>query len=246
MPEAADTLSIANHRTLIRDAVLRESRAVQMPNFLRVGPADLRLLFRLYDAHFFGGELADLLARKASGPCGLAFDGRLRSSGGITRRRLDRRTGVATYEIVLSRSLLLDNFKDGQGCVLCGLHCADRLDGMMRVFEHELLHLLEFLRYGASRCAGRRFQSLSRVLFGHASHQHRMSTARQRTLAATTLRPGMRVRMTVEGKAVTGVINAIHKRATVLVESKQGQLYTNGKRCVKYYAPLGALERVDA
>ncbi|HEX8341546.1 MAG TPA: hypothetical protein VF624_11610 [Tepidisphaeraceae bacterium] len=234
--------SIAARRVGIREALLRTSRTIQFPNFLRVADGDLKTLFGLYDAQFFDNALTTLLG--GPGRCGLGFSGRLRSSGGVTRRWREAGKGAWAYEIVISSTLLLENFQDGRGCVLCGVHCPDRLDGLMRVFEHELLHLLEFLRYDNSRCAGRRFQALARGYFGHVSHQHRMTTARQRTLAGTTLRPGAAVRFVVDGRALTGVINTIHKRATVLVESGRGRAYSDGRRYEKYYVPLGRLTAV--
>ena len=40
-----------------------------------------------------------------------------------------------------------------------------------------------------------------------------------------------------------GVVNRITRRATILVESATGVMYTNGKRYQKFYVPLGHLQK---
>jgi hypothetical protein len=97
------------------------------------------------------------------------------------------------------------------------------------------------LTWGDSNCAAERFQHLAAVLFGHATHKHAMVTPRQKAIAATTLRPGDQVEFHVDGAKLRGMVNRINQRATVLVENAKGVRYTNGKRYLKYYIPLGRL-----
>ena len=48
-----------------------------------------------------------------------------------------------------------------------GLVCRDRLEALQRIFEHELLHLAEFLGWGRSNCRAENFHALSRRIFAH-------------------------------------------------------------------------------
>ncbi len=45
------------------------------------------------------------------------------------------------------------------------------------------------------------------------------------------------------GHKVTGHVNRITKRATILVQAPNGSLYDDGKRYQKYYVPLNRLKR---
>lgn len=232
--------TIDARRAFIRAKVLEHSRSIQTPNFLRAAPHDLRHLFELYDAHFFDSALK----KRLTTPCTVTFSGRLRASGGMTYR--SRRGGVASYRIAISAGLLFDNFKDADVThVVAGVDCSDRLDALMRIMEHELLHLYEYLVFGRSNCAAKRFQSLARDLFGHTAHRHSLPTARQRTLKQTTLRPGAAVTFVHDGRTVRGMVNRITRRATVLVEDARGTRYTDGKRYRKFYVPLTELTSVS-
>lgn len=232
----ARTNSITERRALIRNTLLATSRTIQAPNFLRASAHDLRLLFDLYDSHFFNG----VLRQRLPGPCALGFSGRLRASGGMTYR--SRRGGVCSYRIAISTGLLFDNFREpGATHVVAGVVCTDRLDALMRIMEHEMLHLYEYLVFGRSNCAAKRFQAMARELFGHTAHRHSLPTARQRTLKQTTLRPGSAVTFVHEGRRLRGMVNRITRRATVLVEDPRGTRYTDGKRYLKFYVPLSEL-----
>ncbi len=237
-PATSATTTLRARRALIRATILAHSRSIQTPNFLRASTHDLQRLFELYDTHFFDNALR----KRLTTPCGLAFSRRLRASGGMTYR--SRRDGVATYRIAISTGLLFENFRNaGAAHVVAGAECSDRLDALMRIMEHELLHLYEYLCFGRSNCAAERFQSLARSLFGHTAHRHALPTARQRTLKQTALRPGATVVFVHDGRSLRGRVNRITRRATVLVEDARGTLYTDGKRYQKFYVPLAELSQ---
>jgi hypothetical protein len=231
----------ARLRQRIRHSLLQQSRYIQVPNFARCSDGDLKLLFNLYDESFFRGEMGRETLRQSGKACVLKFNGRLTSSGGITRRSRLRKTGLI-YAIEVSSRLLFHNFRTpGETPIVSGLPCPDRLDALMRIMEHEMLHLGEFLAWGESNCNAGRFQHLAAVLFGHAAHKHGMLTPRQKTLATTTFRPGDIVQFTFDGVDLRGMINRINQRATILVENPKGARYQNGKRYLKYYLPLARL-----
>ena len=135
--------------------------------------------------------------------------------------------------------------EDHREITVNGMVCTDRLQAMQRVFEHELIHLVELMFWGTSSCRQDRFQSLARRIFGHTEYTHRLITRTERARALHGIGVGERVSFSFEGSRLTGVVNRITKRATVLVESENGQPYSNGKRYAKYYVPLEALRRVE-
>jgi hypothetical protein len=55
----------------------------------------------------------------------------------------------------------------------------------------------------------------------------------------------MAARFTFEGVKRTGIVNRISKRATVLVEDREGQRYSNGKHYIKFYVPVQLLQAVE-
>ena len=60
-----------------------------------------------------------------------------------------------------------------------GLECRDRLEALQRIFEHELLHLAEFLAWGRSSCRADNFHRLSRRIFAHEGAFHDLITPRE-------------------------------------------------------------------
>ncbi|MCA9547073.1 MAG: hypothetical protein KC613_21875, partial [Myxococcales bacterium] len=149
------------------------------------------------------------------------------------------------FEIVISSTLLFGNFAtDDRPVLVCGLPAHDRLEALQLVFEHELVHLAELLAFGHSDCAAPRYAGIAHGLFAHREHQHRLITPRERA-AEQGLHVGARVRFEHNGRRLTGVINRITRRATVLVPDPKGARYSDGRHYAKFYVPLDALEPDD-
>jgi hypothetical protein len=72
-----------------------------------------------------------------------------------------------------------------------------------------------------------------------------MITRRERA-SAMGLGVGARVRFEFEGQRLSGFINRVTKRATVLVESPDGRRFSDGRHYRSYYVPIGALEPAEA
>ena len=232
-------------------ALLSESETIDDGNFHALSNADLECLFTLYDTIWFGGELSRLLARRSPHPLRFRLARRLTKSAGITRR--ERRVVQApegtkrlidAYEIAISADLLFYSFApDCRAIRVDGTLCADRLMALQRIFEHELVHLIEMLIWDTSSCRGKRFRRIARDLFGHLDTTHQLVTSQEWAGKQFGVRVGDRVTFAHEGKRHVGTINRITKRATVLVEDPRGALYSDGKRYVKFYVPLERLER---
>jgi hypothetical protein len=235
----------------IYQRVLRDSPRVTSGNFTQIAPADLALMYELYDEQFFAGGLAQLL--KASGaPLRFELSGRLTRSAGLTKRfaAKARRGGPphppTRFEIVLSTTLLFQSFRDVERTVrVNGLVCNDRLEAAQRVFEHELLHLLEMLVWTESDCEAERYRGLAWNYFAHTQTRHDLITQHERARSKFAVNVGDRVSFTFQSKPYVGVVNRITRRATVLVEDPRGAAHSDGKKYLKFYIPLPMLQRIE-
>jgi len=242
--------AVAQKSRAIYEALLRDSARVRAGNFSFIAPPDLALLFEHYDAHFFAGRLRRLL-EAAGSPLTFKLSSRLTRSAGTTTRLQPRPTSPgqvlppAGYEIAISTPLLFQSFGDVQRTVrVNGVVCRDRLEALQRIFEHELLHLVEMVVWGSSSCAAANFKALAWNLFGHTETRHDLVTQRERAHTSFDVRLGDRVAFEFEGVRHVGVVNRITRRATVLVEDAQGVPFSDGKRYRKFYIPLSMLEKV--
>jgi hypothetical protein len=242
---------IASKVAAIHDELLRVSGHVRTGNFTVISPSDLFNLFNFYDGQFFAGDLRRLLDC-LNVPVRFTLSARMTRSAGLTKgfappRRPGMPPGPATrYEISLSTHLLFSTFDDIDRIVrVNGLVCKDRLEATQRVFEHEIIHLIEMLVWNQSSCSGERFRSLVWNVFAHPETRHDLVTQAERARTVFDVRVGDRVVFEWDGATIQGVINRITRRATVLVERSDGQLYADGKRYVKYYVPLKMLRKAN-
>ncbi len=164
-------------------------------------------------------------------------------AGGKTVRFLAS-TGEVRYEIAIASSILFDGFGERDRSVsVCGLECENRLDALQRVFEHELVHLVEQLCWHSSNCAAPRFQNIATSIFLHRAHTHDLITRRERALVSG-IRIGSPVTFIFEGQWLIGRVNRITKRASVLVEDPDGVTFSDGSRYRTYYVPIASLELI--
>ena len=227
----------------IHRALLSDSRFVRQANFKAIHPDDLEFLFMAYDRDFFDGQLRAALDGKA---LDFRLSGRMTKAGGATAIFRNRVTGRVSYEITIASSLLFEGFGDGDRRVtVCGLECATRLEALQRIFEHELVHLGEKLSFGDSSCSAPRFQRIAARWFLHSAHTHALITRSDRA-AESGIQVGSPVSFVFEGRRLSGRVNRITKRASVLVPDPEGRLFKDGGRYLIYYVPIGALETAAA
>lgn len=234
LPEAA----IQHRVRQIHHHVLAHSRYIRDANYTRIHPDDLDLLFAAYDERFFAG-----LCRRALDGRTLRFrlSPRMTNAGGTTARIVTA-AGETWYEIAVASSMLFEGFgATDRQITVCGLECLNRLEGLQRIFEHEIIHLIEQLCWQNSNCAAPRFQDIAHRHFLHRAHTHRLITRRERA-AQSGIRVGSRVTFGFEGITLTGHVNRLTKRATVLVEDREGEAFSDGRRYRKYYVPLAYLK----
>ncbi|MCA9068917.1 MAG: hypothetical protein KDA84_08345, partial [Planctomycetaceae bacterium] len=232
-------------RKTIYQEILEESRCVKRGNFTGIETADLRLLFKKYDVIYFGRKCEEL----TSSPNSLRFrlSKRMTSAAGKTYQRRPRhlQTRAADYEIAISTTLLLETFNEEMRPItVSGVLCVDRLEALQRIFEHEMLHLIEMLVWDHSSCSADRFREMAHRLFGHLQNTHQLITPREIAQKKYGIQPGQRVKFTFEGRRYFGVVNRVTKRATVLVPDANGERYSDGKCYLKFYIPLPMLTPV--
>jgi len=224
----------------IQQDVLAHSRHLRAPDFTAIHRRDLEFLFGAYDERFFAGLCQSALEGRR---LHFRLSPRMTRAGGKTAR-LTTRTGKVSYEISIASSILFDGFGEMDRCVsVCGIECGNRLEALQRIFEHEMVHLAELLCWGNSDCAAPRFQCIATRFFLHRAHTHDLVTRYERA-ADSGIRVGSRVTFTFEGRQLTGRVNRITKRATVLVEAADGRQYSDGLRYRSYYVPIAFLKPV--
>ncbi len=237
----------------IYEAILDQSPQIREGNFRLIGTDDLERLFIWYDREFFRGRLGEMVLEDEAHPLAFRLSRRLVSAAGQTIRQVRRvqRAGKPAvrvdYEITVSATLLFNTFQNVERTVTVGgLVCRDRLEALQRIFEHELLHLAEFLGWGRSNCRADNFYALSRRIFAHEGAFHDLITPREQSKAAFNIHVGDHVSFELDGIERTGRVNRITRRATVLVEDARGIPYADGRRYVRFYVPLPRLRKAAA
>jgi hypothetical protein len=231
-------------------SMLSQSPQIRAGNFTVIGTDDLQRLFGWYDSAFFRGRLGEMLQEDGAHPMAFRLSRRLVRAAGQTIRNVRRVTRdgkpavKSDYEITVSTTLLYNTFKNVERPVTVGgLVCRDRLESLQRIFEHELLHLAEFLGWGRSNCRAENFNALSRRIFAHEAAFHDLITPREQASVAFDIRVGDRVSFEVDGARQIGRVNRITRRATVLVENPSGRIFSDGKHYLTFYVPLPLLKK---
>lgn len=228
----------------IYDFVLRNSANLRSPQFKKISSADLGLLFQITDEQIFDGLLGQLCEHSSGKPLSFRLSTRMTTCGGMTTmQRENRRGALPEFEIAIATSPLFDTFKVDAAAKVGGVTCHNRLQALQRIMEHEMLHLAELLLFADSNCNGSQFKRYARQHFGHTESNHRLLTPSDFARKKLGIATGDIVRFEVGGKSLTGIVNRITKRATVLVADSKGTKYTDGKRYSKFYVPLNMLRR---
>ena len=147
------------------------------------------------------------------------------------------------FEIAVSTTLLLETFRDGQhSVVVCGIECGDRLAALQRLFEHEMVHLIELLVWHKSRCGAPRFGSIASRSFAHTDYRHQILTRAEQVLEKRGIRQGDGLAFCRGGREYVGRVNRVTRRATVLADDDAGTRYSDGRRYAKFYVPVEMLK----
>ena len=130
----------------IYSQIINQSKIIDKGNFARLETSDLKLLFSLYDQHFFQGFFLDNYKDKIF----FRLSKRMTSAGGKTQRSMDS----GKFILSLSTFLIFKTFNDIKREIkINGIICHDRLEASMRIFEHEIIHVIEHILYDTSSCS---------------------------------------------------------------------------------------------
>ena len=226
---------IEQRTAVIYNKVLSHSQNLDDGNFTRFSKDDLKRLFELYDRHFFN----NFFTKNHGDKIFFRLSKRMTRSGGKTSYGRKSKT----FEIYLSTTLLFQTFDDVTREVkVNGIVCHDRLEAVMRILEHEMIHLMELVLFERSSCSKPQFRLFSRNIFNHSDVTHQLITQTERARETFNLRIGDRVSFEHNGQTYVGVLSRITKRATVIVGDSDGQFVdSKGKQHSKYYVPLALL-----
>ena len=234
---------IASWQREIHQNTLALSRSIDQPNFTSVGRDDLVRMIRMYDDLFFDGKILPVAHAE-----GLSFglSSRMTRVAGkmVTHYPHGDHEAPRQFELILSSTLLFQTFEDeGRPAEVTGRVCKDRLEAMQRVAEHEFVHLIEMLIWNDGNCNEARFQSIAQRYFGHTDYRHDLITQRERALTKFNIRIGDEVRFRHDRQVLTGRVNRITRRATILVENTKGERFSDGHRYLRFYVPLEKLSK---
>jgi hypothetical protein len=194
----------------IRCRALAESLTFCEDSFGSFGDRDLAMLLRLYDRYFLDHFIRDA--------CGGRLTARVSNRMTKTAGKITYARSTGPYTISLSKHLVLKAFSARHAPVTVnGVACRDRLGVVMRLLEHELVHLLELLLYGETSCAKQRFRRMSRDVFGHADVTHELLKQDRDPASVRCVCVGDHVRFQFRRRWLSGTVSRITRRATVLV-----------------------------
>lgn len=219
--------------------ILTQSDNLDLGNYNSIAISDLRLLFELYDQMFFNNFFAENYEDKIY----FRLSKRMTKAAGKTQRFIK----TNDFIISLSTTLIFQTFNDIMRQIkVNGIICHDRLEATMRVFEHEIIHVIEHILFDTSSCSKPSFKRLARNIFGHTDVTHQLITQVEVAHENFNLHVGDIVSFEYDGNIYEGLINHITKRATVMVKDRNGQFMgPNGNRYVKFYIPLQCLRKVS-
>ncbi len=243
-PQAIE--EIRTRQDSIQRRMLTASAWVKSPNFTFIHDDDLQLLFRWYDETFFQFAITREI-RRANSSLGFRMSSRLTSAGAKTLYFRSKPKGRKPFfEIAVSTTLLAESFQaPDQVHTVVGLPCATRIDALQRLFEHELIHLIELLVFKNSSCTAHRFKTLATNTFGHRCSHHELLRPVDRARMDFGIAVRDRVSFQIAGRKYEGVVNRITKRATVLVPDANGERFSDGRCYLKFLVPVDDLTRLS-
>lgn len=215
----------------------KRSLNIKENRIINITPLDLNILFNLYDRYFFENQF-----KNNDMQINFSISNRMTRAAGKTLCTYSKNKIVQKIEIRMS----VDFFKKydyvSREKRVCGIETKDAVDAFMIVFEHELVHVLEFLNFKSSNCRGSRFKEIAKMIFMHEESYHELPTTREIAKERFNVQIGDKVAFKYKGSLQIGILYKINKNAVVMVKDKNGQYGDGaGNRFTKWYVPLELL-----
>jgi len=234
---------IIDKRSRVAEGLLARSAHVKSSDITAISNHDLRLLFQLYDEIFFENWFRHCFP----GTLQFSFSRRMTKSAGKTYYPKDAdsaRPESLVIQVKISIDMIFACGAISETNQVGGITTHSSLEALQVVFEHELIHVIEFIHFQQSSCKRNRFKTMANNLFGHTESHHCLPTSRQIVQQKMGLSLGDPVVFPKHGEMVAGVLYAVHKRAIVMVADNKGAYVDNkGQRYTKYYVPLSILKK---
>lgn len=239
-----------------QDAVYNDAVGILgCANFQKIGNRHLNQIYLLLDKIYFKNHLSTLLERESRV---LTF----RLSSRMTQRAGQLYTDKDSprrHELSISSFLMFEAFganpcNQTRSVAVNGITCRNRTECLLRVMEHELVHLLfccnsitkglDLLRSNGEyreSFHGPTFQLAVNRFFGHTDWQHTLATRDEIAFVQRGIEVGSAVSFAHEGQTLHGKVNRVQKRVTVLVmdnNNAAAKLFSDGNKYFKYYVPI--------
>lgn len=189
---------------------------------------DLKFLFHLYDYFYF----SELMSKHIK--ISLTYSNRLTKSAGLVKYSLYTQKAEIIFSIPL---IFIAYLNDSTGHQVNGVFCKTPVEALMRVMEHELTHLIEYVLFKKSSCSNPQFLKICYNLFGHTESKHMIGINSESNRVKYSFKKGETVSFLFNGTKYHGILNRITKRATVIVNDN------NSIR--KFYVPVNLLKRIQ-
>ena len=244
-----DLMARGNHRLKEKRAAARSALLDAVPQLIRkVKERHVKVCFEIIDRTYFGGRLKHTLAderRKLT----FGLSGRMTSRAGQLSTLLEK---PRQHCLSVSEPLIQAAFgrASARTVRVNGLVCQDRVDVLLRIVEHESVHLL--LRLNVMSCEtpdshDAFFQQCVRKLFGHTDWRHDLVTG-QEVAHKSGISIGAPVRFKFKGEVLIGQVNRVTKNATVLCpcnsKHPDAREFHNAKFYRKFIMPLNELTAI--
>lgn len=238
-----DNATIKEKRKAVAEGLLKESTNIKSGKIDCISILDLRILYEYYDKIFFNNWFRN----NFKGHVLYELSRRMTKSAGITKcpKNISRMESDQVRIVIAIGVDFFFKFDHLEGSKsVCGIETNNSLEALQIVFEHELIHVLEFLLFHTSNCKEQRFKDTVKNMFGHTHSHHRMPTNRRIASEKLGINIGDKVQFLFEDKELNGFVANISKRATVMVVNPNGTYVDkNGTKYMKYYVPLSMLTK---
>jgi len=234
---------INTSKNALRKEFINNSKNIDSGEINRISTEDLEILFCLYDKYFF----QNYFIKKFKGTITFSLSKRMSKSAGIT---ISLKSNMALpeekekYEIKIGVNFLFQYYELSREKTVAGIKTEDSLHALLIIFEHELIHLIEFYLFGNSSCNKKRFKTMAKNFFGHKGVYHSLVTKSEILSNNYGLKIGDRVSFVHKNKVKYGYIYRINKRATVyFLDGKGIYVDSKGNRYLKLYISLELLKK---
>ena len=180
----------------------------------------LETLFKLYDAEFFKGQLSNQINKK-NGTLTFELSNRMKTSAGKCI------VSNNNFIIRIAKKVLLDSFNNQYQPSVNGINCHNRIEALLLVFEHELIHLaiysmnLRLPKTPIYSSHGSFFKQLAFAYFQHTKTKHNLQgLSSLPPLNKSDFTLNQSVSFVFKKQTLTGIITKLNpKRAAISTSS---------------------------